>query len=65
MAKNKCGYKAVKHAGYAVIVYGKKRPKIVTTTTSFKWAKEQAKELALKGKDAYVLKQMGTYKHCR
>ena len=65
MAKNKCGYKAVKHAGYAVIVYGGKKPKIVVTTTSSKLAKEEAKYQAQMGRDAYILKQMGTYKHCR
>lgn len=63
--EKKCRYKTVKHAGYAVIVYGKKRPRIHVTTTSLKWAKETAEDLALKGKDAYVLKQMGTYKACR
>jgi len=64
MVKNKCGYKAVKRAGYAVIVYGKKHPKIVLTTTS-KLAKEEAKYQAQMGRDAYILKQMGTYKQCR
>ena len=58
----KCIYKAVKHAGYAVITYSGKKPKIVLTTTSNKLAKQEAKYQTQMGKDAHILKQMGTYK---